>query len=96
LRPNLCFCKLTNIVENGLFFENPNLLVGQFAGRKIAGRNPNLLVGNRNLLVGNHIGQEINWSEIIKFIGQKWFDVYDSKIKWLPSKPNDVCLLALS
>jgi hypothetical protein len=46
---NLCFH--TNMVENDLFLESPNLVVA----------NPNLVVGDsnlRNLLVGNHIGRK--------------------------------------
>jgi hypothetical protein len=51
LGPNLCFC--TNVVENDLFLESPNLVVGN---PSLLVGNPNLLVGNRDLLVGNR-----NW-----------------------------------
>jgi hypothetical protein len=48
------------MVENDVFLENPNLLVGDrnllVGNRNLLVGSRNLLVVNRHLLVGNHIG----------------------------------------
>jgi hypothetical protein len=57
LGPNRCFC--TSMVENDLFLESPNLLVGNL---NLLVGNPNFVVENRNLFVGNGFDDsEIKW-----------------------------------
>jgi hypothetical protein len=78
------------VVENDLFLENPNLVVGNpnlvVGNPNLLVRNRSLLVGNPNLLIGNNFGLK---SYLLVGNG---FDVHDSTIKCLS---NDVCFAIL-